>query len=231
MSEQPRELQDYADDFLAAHIEHLNLNPTRMQQSLMNLLINGCPKTNIACIDAHEEHSPSKEEWSVLIKNKTFKRFVKKLGGIESVKLVKSGSRPCQTNWNDVRRYLEKNPGCTLKSGWYIIIGKPTLIQFNVHFWIEKPDGSWVAISGEGDEHMCLATPKEDHVKFLFDRWAATGECMKSVVLNPCFPNHQTLDQFENQDGEWSVSRMNLPLPIPEEMKHMVNYEETKEEE
>lgn len=223
--DQPQEVKDYCEAYL--HMLGLLANAHAGDSSDLRDLIDMSPNINIPCIDNHEEHSPSASEWKQLRKHQLFVDFTKVLGGIESVRRVKSGTKPVCTNWRDVKKYLDEHDDCKIVCGWYILIGKPTMIMFNPHFWVEKDDGSWIAISGEGDENMCLATPREEHMKLLFNQWSYSGETMKSVVHRPLFDNHQSLEQF-NLDGEWTNTT--YAVPVPSRFESMLNFEEEKDE-
>lgn len=229
VSDQPKEVQEYSRDYMRAAAERaVATKDSPLSQSYFNLLLAGCPKTSIACIDNKDEHTPTRDEWKTLTKTKTFKRFVNVLGGIEKVKLVPSGSRPVLTNYEDCVEYVKAHPDCKMVPGWYILIGKPTLIQFNPHFWIEDATGKWIAVSGEGEESMCYATAKEDHMKLAFFAFSEKGGVPKSPCLRPVFPNHQTLAQFED-DGAFG-SKATFPVPVPRSMDSKLNFEEQKEE-
>ena len=182
--------------------------------------------SGIPSIDDNEEHTPSKEEWAAMRKNTKFKSFVSKIGGIASPRRIECGTGSLSRNLRDALLFVQSNPGSSLRFGWMILVGKPTIFNFNAHFWVELECGKHIAVSREvGETHFLVAEPKEDFAKFMFNRFQHENSICKSVVLNPVC-NQQTADEFVDTAG---TIRSTIRVPIPARFAHLYAEEEQEE--
>lgn len=176
-------------------------------------------KTGLSFVDEKEEHTPTAEEWSQLKQRKCFKSFVKQLGGLASARRVKCGEGMVFNNQNDAIAMVEANPNLTLKCGWFILVGTPTLFNFNPHWWVEDEKGQAIAVSGEtGETHLLLAEPREDFAKLLFSGMTANRNICKSVCRFPFLYSQQSVANFVDTAGQ---DRHVLRIPVPDRFVHL----------
>lgn len=200
-----------------AFVQSVILKSTRFRE------ICGAPavqmRTGIAFVDEKEEHTPTAPEWKVLAKKKVFKSFVSRIGGLEKPRLVKCGEGSILNNMEDAKAMVERNPNLTLKCGWFILVGTPTLFNFNPHWWVEDESGKSIAVSGEsGETHLLLAEPKEDFSKLLFSSMTASSQICKSICRVPVLNGQQTIDNFVETAGQ---DRHVLRIPVHPRLAHL----------
>ena len=157
---------------------------------------------NIDSIDKQDEHTPTNEEYSALRTNILFKRIVKQIGGLRSVRRVKCGTQGMIMNRIHVDDTLENTNKYARIAGWCILVGAPTGILFLPFFWLEhKETGQWKSVSGFTDESsMILATSKLEGFKSI------GSHVFKSVAMFPVADTQQTIESFQKNGVFGSTS-------------------------